>query len=153
MLMYFHFYACQVQFRLIAIRVSAYWVIFNGLFSFCFQKNNQEHYNSVKWFASRSGLTERQSRSGSISFVKVISRRQKSPQARKKSMSYIVRATNAQNSLTVHLRSLNSIDFFSFCKVYSMTKLHPNEFWMSIPLLQMPKTSFVHFNNDALCGF
>ena len=40
-----------------------------------FQKNFQEHYQSVKWIGSKSGLSYYQSLSGFKLFAKVISRR------------------------------------------------------------------------------
>ena len=56
------------------------WLFLSSDFfkNYFLQKISQEHYQSVKWFGSRSGLTFCQFRPGSKPFAKVISRQQTS---------------------------------------------------------------------------
>ena len=62
-----------------------FWVIFHAFVVVCwlFKKFFQEHYQSVKWFESRSGPTFCRSWSGYKLFTKLISRRQKLPLKRR----------------------------------------------------------------------
>ena len=73
------------------LKRTACWEIFHAFVVICwhfsklffFKKFFQEHYQSVKWFGSRSGPTVCRSWSGSKLFATVISRQQKWQLARK----------------------------------------------------------------------